>query len=56
MENVAPIVRDTAIQADLACRFLRGSESDGSLSNTMERFVQIDRIGYRLTSSKRPAV
>ena len=54
VENVAPIVRETAIQADMACKFLRDAEMGGALSNTMERYYQIDRIGYRLAASKTP--
>jgi hypothetical protein len=48
-ESLVPFVRETALQADLACRFLHGSmmEEPGILSNTMERFVQIERIGSR---------
>jgi hypothetical protein len=47
-DSLANIVRETAIQADVACRFLTEMNGSTYISHTMERLKQIKRMEERL--------
>ena len=46
--SLASIVRETAVQADIACRFLMEMNGGSYISHTMERLKQIKRMEERL--------
>eukprot|EP00943_MAST-04B_sp_MAST-4B-sp1_P003814 g3814.t1 len=47
-DSLADLVRETAIQADIACRFLTEMNGSAYISHTMERLKQIKRMEERL--------
>ena len=47
-DSLANIVRETAVQADIACRFLTEMNGGTYISHTMERLKQIRRMEERL--------